>query len=144
MHRKDFIKTCGYACLGATSIGMFLQSCIITKIITSQIVDNNIVVPLSEFKKENKFLNYIIIQNHKLLFPIYLFRFSDNEFSALYLKCTHQGNELNAYGEKLVCSAHGSEFDNRGNATNGPANAPLLSFPVELNNQNIFISLIEV
>ncbi len=141
MDRKDFIKKCSYTCLGASSMGVLLQSCVSTKMITSEIIGENIIVPFSEFNKENKNLKYIIIQNPNLKFPIYVFRFSERKFSALYLRCTHQGNELNAYGEKLVCSAHGSEFDTEGNVTNGPANMPLKSFPIKITNQEILISL---
>jgi Rieske Fe-S protein len=81
------------------------------------------------------------VNNPQLQYPIYVFRFSENNYTALYMQCTHQGNELTAYGEKLVCSAHGSEFDNTGNVTNGPASKPLRTFPIKLGSQNILISL---
>lgn len=141
MKRKDFIKTCGLACLGATSIGVFLQSCVSTKNITATIDGNRMVVPTSDFSKKDGHYNYIVVSNSKLQFPIALFRFSTNEYSALYLQCTHQGNELNAYGDKLVCSAHGSEFDNKGNVTSGPATDALRSFPVKVLQDKIYISL---
>lgn len=144
MDRKEFIKTCGYACLGASSTGMLLQSCVATKSITADIVDDNLVVPKSDFFKKEDYLKYIIVRNNNLQFPIYVFRFSENEYAALYLQCTHQGNELNAYGDKLVCSAHGSEFNNKGAVTNGPATDPLRSFPVHINNQHLLISLKKV
>lgn len=141
MDRTVFLKTCGYACLGASSIGMLLQSCVSAKNISANISGENLIISKSEFLNKEKYLNYIIVRNENLQFPIYVFRFSEIEFTALYLQCTHQGNELNAYGDKLVCSAHGSEFNNRGVATNGPAIEPLRSFPIDINNQNILISL---
>jgi|SRR5690554_3447798 len=141
MTRKDFLKTCGYACIGLSSISMLLQSCVSTKQITVGITDENLVVPLTEFMRKDSYLKYLIVRNENLQFPIYVFRFSEEKYSALYLQCTHQGNELNAYGDKLVCSAHGSEFDNKGNVTNGPAAEPLRSFPIQIDNQNIIISL---
>jgi len=145
MNRKEFIKTCGYGCLGASSIGLVLQSCVASRSITCPIENDDIVVPLSAFikvkKDKQKILDYVIVSNEKLQYPIYVFRFSETEYNALYLTCTHQGNELSAYGEKLVCSAHGSEFDNRGNVTNGPAFNPLKSFPTKIDSQNIKISL---
>ncbi len=144
MDRKEFIKTCGYACLGATSIGILLQSCVSTKSIYASINGENLVVPKVDFQNKEDYIKYIIVRNDNLQFPIYLFRFSENDYTALYLRCTHQGYELNAYGEKLVCSAHGSEFNNKGIATNGPATEPLKSFPVHINNQNILISLKKV
>lgn len=141
MERNEFIKTCGYACIGASSIGMLLQSCVSNKSITANIENENLVVPISDFLKDEAYLKYIIVRNNNLRFPIYVFRFSENEYTALYLQCTHQGNELNAYGDKLVCPAHGSEFNNKGMVTNGPATDPLRSFPIKISNPNILISL---
>jgi Rieske Fe-S protein len=57
------------------------------------------------------------------------------------MRCTHQGAELTAYGDKLVCSAHGSEFDNKGNVQNAPAEKPLKTFPVFIDNKTLKISL---
>lgn len=144
MDRKEFIKTCSCACLGATLFVPLLQGCVSTKSVTAVIEGENLLVLVSNFIKDGKPLNYIVVNNTQLKYPIYLFRFSDTEYTALYMQCTHQGNELTAYGEKLVCSAHGSEFDNTGNVTNGPASNPLRTFPIQLKNQNISISLKKV
>lgn len=84
---------------------------------------------------------YIIVTSDQLEFPIYLFRFSDNEYSALWMKCTHQGNELRASGDHLHCSAHGSEFNNKGVVAQGPAEENLRSFKVTADNEKIFIDL---
>ena len=145
MNRKEFIKTCGFACLGASSLGLILQSCTSSKTVSAQISEDSLLVPVSDFEiiKENQksFRNNIIVQNEKLQYPIYVFRFNENEYTALYMQCTHQGNELSAYGDKLVCSAHGSEFDNRGNVTNSPADRPLRSFPIKIDEKFLTISL---
>lgn len=141
MDRKEFIKTCGYACLGTVVFGAMFQSCAPAKHVSANITDGNIVLAQAEFLKNEKYLKYIIVENKNLQYPIYVFRFSEKEYSALLLQCSHQGNELNAYGDKLVCSAHGSEFDNKGNPTNGPATEALRAFPIQIDNQNITISL---
>lgn len=141
MKRKEFIKTCGYACLGATVFAPLVQGCVSTKSITAVIEEENLLVPLSSFEKDGKVLKYLVVNNSKLQYPIYVFRFSESKYTALYMQCSHQGNEVTAYGEKLVCSAHGSEFDNKGNVTNGPASSPLRTFQTNLTNQNILISL---
>lgn len=141
MKRKQFIKTCGLACIGATTIGTFLQGCVASKQITVNITDGKLIIPKTDFLKNETYLEYVIVRNEQLNYPIYVFRFSEQDYSALYLQCSHQGYELNAYGDKLVCSAHGSEFNNRGIATNGPATDPLRSFPVQIENQHILISL---
>lgn len=141
MTRKKFIKTCGYACLGTLSASLILQSCMATKSLNAPLSGNKLKVPLSAFQKSDAHYKYLIVRNPQIAFPIYLFRFSEKEYSALYLQCTHQGNEVNAYGEKLVCEAHGSEFDNRGNVTNGPAEEPLHSFPIQITTDELIISI---
>ncbi len=141
MNRKQFIKTCGIACLGTSTMSALLQSCVPTQSIMAPISGGNLVIAQSSFLKNEAFLKYLVVRNENLQYPIYVFRFSETNYSALYLRCSHQGNELNAYGDKLVCSAHGSEFSNTGQATSGPATEPLRSFPVQFDNQNILISL---
>jgi Rieske Fe-S protein len=145
MNRKEFLKTCGFACLGSTALGILLQGCAGSKMITAEIIGENMIVPISNFeilKDDTKsFRKYLVVQNPKLQYPIYLYRFSDIEYLALYMRCSHQGAELTAYGDKLVCSAHGSEFDTKGNATSAPADKPLKTFPVTMDNQNLKISL---
>ncbi len=145
MDRKEFLMKCSFACLGVSAIGLLLQSCTGSKMITGEIVGENMIVPLTDFEvvkgKKKSFRKYILIRNEKLQYPIYVYRFSEKEYTALYMQCTHQGAELTAYGDKMVCSAHGSEFDNRGNVANLPADKPLKSFLTFIDNQNLKISL---
>ncbi len=143
MKRREFVKKCSYACLGASMVTPLLQACVSSKNIAADIQGTDLVVPRSSFTKEGKELQYLVVSNSRLQFPIYLFKLSTNNYSALYMQCTHQGNELTAYGDKMVCSAHGSEFDNRGYVTSGPAIDSLRSFSTKLTNKNIFISLKE-
>ena len=49
--------------------------------------------------------------------------------------------ELNVNGELLTCSAHGSEFNPKGEVVNGPATARLRSFPTRTDANNLFIDL---
>jgi Rieske Fe-S protein len=94
------------------------------------------------FKKDQPIQRqYLIVRNDALKFPIYLYRFSDVEYSALLMECTHQGNELQASGDHLHCSAHGSEFDNRGALAQGPAEKNLRSFKVRAEGEKIMIDL---
>ena len=85
--------------------------------------------------------SFIIVRNDALKFPICVYRFNDKEYSALWMKCTHQGAELQASGDVLQCPAHGSEFTNKGLVRNGPANESLRSFPVTVTNNELFIDL---
>jgi Rieske Fe-S protein len=106
---------------------------------------NGIAVATMEFKymkKDQEMIRqYIIVRNDALEFPIYVYRFSESEYSAVFMKCTHQGNELSASGDHLTCSAHGSEFNNRGMVVNGPAEKNLRPFNVTVNGDQLLIDL---
>jgi len=144
MERKDFIKTCAFACLGGIAGAALLQGCAGLKIINGKIVDSDMVIPLSDFENKNaggSFKKYIVVQNDRLQYPICVYRLSGTEYTALWMSCTHQGTELQVFGDKLQCPAHGSEFSNTGNIQNGPADRSLRTFPVKIENNELFISL---
>ncbi|TBN11856.1 hypothetical protein, partial [Hyunsoonleella pacifica] len=84
MKRKEFIKTCGFACLGTTIFSSLLQGCVSTKSISVKINGEDLIVPLSNFEKDGKTLKYLVVNNSQLQYPIYVFRFSENHFTALY------------------------------------------------------------
>lgn len=145
MKRKDFIKTCGYTCLGSAAIAMLLQGCASTRDLNGRINDSDLLIPLKEFETSagNKihYKKYIVIHNQSLKYPICVYRFDTNNYSALWMQCTHQGAELQVFGDKLQCPAHGSEFDSKGKVTSSPAEKPLRTFPVHINNDQLVISL---
>jgi len=145
MDRKEFIKACGFACAGGVGMTALLQSCSATKILSGKIVADDLVVLKSDFETRNGkniyFKKYIVVHNDILQYPICVYRFNENEYSALWMRCTHQGTELQVFGDKLQCPAHASEFDNRGDVQNGPADVKLRTFPVAIEKDQIKISL---
>lgn len=145
MNRKSFIHTCGLACAGGAVLTTLLQSCGTAKTVTASYANNQLVVPISAFitekNGEKKYSRMITVRHEKVDFPIALYRKSENEYKALLLRCTHQGSELNVYGDLISCSAHGSEFSNTGEVTQGPAEQPLKAYPVKISSDNLYISL---
>lgn len=144
MDRKTFIKQCVFACLSTSTAMVLLNSCATQKSITGEIDGSDLIVPLSSFiseKSNELYQKYVIVEHNLLKYPIYVFRFSENEYKAILMQCTHQGAELQAFGDVLQCPAHGSEFDNQGNVQNGPADENLRSFPVQIVNNQLKISL---
>ena len=131
--------------MGGTALAVIFQSCSSIKTINGQINESDIILDVSEFEilKKGKitFHNYLIIENEILKHPICLYRLNENEYSALYLECSHQGAELQVFGDKLHCPAHGAEFNNLGDVTSGPAEVKLRSFPYILENKQVKISL---
>lgn len=146
MDRRHFIRSCGTACLGGVAVAGMLQACATTKTISGEIVQSNLVVELSEFelvrKGETSYRKFLIVQHPSLHYPICVYRFSETDYSALLMQCTHQGAELQVFGDRLQCPAHGSEFTNRGQVENGPAAIGLRSFPVQVVNHQLMLSLI--
>lgn len=147
MDRKDFIRHCGFACLGAVAVSVLGESCSSSKQINAPIVKDAMKVELSAFVisrkgDEIKYKRYVVARNEQLNFPIVVYRNGGNDYTALLLRCSHQFSELNVNGELLTCAAHGSEFDNKGNVVNGPADSKLRTFQTTTDDQHIYIQLV--
>jgi Rieske Fe-S protein len=144
MDRKEFIKVCGGTCLGLLGISL-LESCAGTHYVQATSSDNKLTVLLDEFKviKKNQpsFRKHIVVKTEKSDYPIVVYRYSDTDYRAMLMRCTHQGIELSINGDILSCSAHGSEFSNKGDVINGPADQKLKTFPVSADEKNIYIQL---
>jgi Rieske Fe-S protein len=144
MNRRDFTKNC-FVCVGGIVATPLLNACQSTNYINGTLEPNGLSVSKSQFKyvknDQAMFRRFIVVRHDNLEFPIYLYRFSDTEYAALHMKCTHQGNELQASGDYLHCSAHGSEFNNRGVVAQGPAEKNLRSFSVSTEGEKILIDL---
>jgi Rieske Fe-S protein len=145
MNRKEFLKTCGFSCLAGITTVSLLESCSSSLAMTKDIIGSDILLPIDDFEiKYNgkiKYKKYIIIQNERLKYPICVYRFDTENYTALLMECTHQGAELQVYGDKLQCSAHGSEFNNKGIVDDGPATSNLRNFPILIENNILKISL---
>ena len=142
MERKDFIKTCGFACLGGVLFTSIFEGCSGSKIIAGTIDRSELVVPLAVFQhNQSSFRKYVVVQHESLKYPVCVYRFSETEYTALLMRCTHQGAELQVFGDRLECPAHGSQFNDKGQVKNCPADTNLRTFPVTIKNDQLFISL---
>ena len=144
-NRREFIRKSCILCAGLSTSAIVISGCEATHYIAGTLSDADLVVPISEFNSEKKGnqqkRSFIIIQNEKLEFPIYVFRFSDTQYSAIWMKCAHQGAELQASGDHLYCPSHGSEYNNLGEVKQGPAETNLRTFPVSVKDDSILINL---
>jgi len=57
---------------------------------------------------------------------------TESGFSALSLVCTHLGCIVESKVDVLACPCHGSQYDAKGNVTQGPAAKPLQPLQVEV------------
>lgn len=143
MDRKAFIKVCGGTCLGWIGLSV-LQSCHPTKHLQLQASNKLLRISKAEFRIQEKKESYrrsIICNVSSLDFPIVLYRFKEDVYSAVLLRCSHQSNELSMHGDILSCSAHGSEFGMMGEVLQGPAELPLQTYKVSSDNDTIYVHL---
>lgn len=139
MNRKQFMIGCGLCLMGMPE---WLAGCAGTTYLPVPIEGDSLVVPVQSFVTEDqKFKKYIVVHNDMLEYPICLYRFSEGSYKALWMRCTHQGTELQVFGDRLQCPAHGSEFSNTGAVQNGPADKPLRTFETAVAGENIRIRL---
>lgn len=141
MNRKEFISNSCRLCLGATLLGAMAESCAPVKYTSGILNENGMLVKLNEFHSAKGNRSYIIVSHDSLRYPICVYKIDANNYSALYMQCSHQGAELQVSGDRLTCPAHGSEFDKWGRVQQSPAVAQLRTFPVTLSGDQLFIDL---
>jgi Rieske Fe-S protein len=145
MNRRKFIATGCISCMSGGLLVSLLEGCSITKIVAAAIEGSDMVVLLADFEikktSTKQFKKYLVVQNDLLQYPICIYRFNENNYTAIWMRCTHQGTELQVFGDKLQCPSHGSEFNNDGKVGNGPASTSLRTFPVTITDNQLKISL---
>jgi len=143
MKRRDFIFQSCTACLSFSLLPLTISGCSGTRYVSGNIEPDGLSVSKTEFTETEKSMSrqFIIVSNEQLEYPIYLFKNQDSSYSALWMKCSHQGTELLAAGDHLVCPAHGSEFNHEGRATQGPAENNLRTFNVRTEGDKLIIEL---
>jgi nitrite reductase/ring-hydroxylating ferredoxin subunit len=142
MRRQEFLKTCGIVCLSGSLPGLMLEGCASSgKMVGGTIEQSDLVIPVTVFQNKESYRKYVVVQHEKLKYPVCVYRFSETEYAALLMRCPHQGAELQVFGSRLQCPAHGSEFNNEGVVENGPADTNLRTFPVTKLNHQLYISL---
>jgi Rieske Fe-S protein len=145
MKRRDFLIDTCTACIAITGIASLMPSCKPVQFVAGKLNNDGLLLDVNDFKIKDQgnaaYRLYVVVRNEQLKFPVCVYRFSESDYSALWMECAHQGAEVNVAGSYLQCPAHGSEYDNRGRVTNGPAETNLRTFPVTVNNNELFIDL---
>jgi Rieske Fe-S protein len=144
MRRDQFLRNSCILCIGAFA-GLSLESCASTHYVGGTISEGKLQVSLKEFtatnkKGESRQRKHIVVRNDSLKYPIAVFR-NENDYQATWMRCSHQGTELQLAGEVLHCPAHGSEFGKQGQVLEGPADKPLRTFKTMTTSDHLFILL---
>jgi Rieske Fe-S protein len=138
--RREFLKETCTACLGTAFLGITfsqLTSCSSLPIYKTDLSKKLVSVPIANFAESN----LVIVRDMQVPFDILLVKKSDQEYKALYMKCSHQENPVTATKTGLYCSAHGSAFDLDGNVTKEPALKPLKIFNTKISENQVTIDL---
>lgn len=145
MDRKEFLKICGFSCLGILGLSGMMQSCGTTHYASTNVQGNRLIVSKKEFeiiKNDTiRYRNHVVSKIEGINYPIIIYKNLNDTYSAFLLRCSHQGAELTVNGDVLTCSAHGSEFGKNGEVIQGPAEQQLTAFKVQTDAQNIYIQL---
>ncbi len=99
--------------------------------------DNKAVISLAAFEDEA----FVLLKVDGLPAPLFVSESEENGYTAILLKCTHRGCQVQPAGEILECPCHGSRYTHAGQVIRGPAPDNLADFPVEVNADVIRISL---
>ncbi len=83
----------------------------------------------------------VLVETPRLPKPVYLRELDTGGFSAVLVECTHRGCQPEPEGDRLVCPCHGSQFSFAGDVLRGPAELPLLRFPVTREGELLVIWL---
>ena len=98
---------------------------------------NTLDVPTSNFAKSS----YVVVKTKKVGDDLLVAKQPDGSYKALVKRCTHKGGPLSVDGSDLKCSWHGSRFSMSGAVVNGPAAAPLKTYPATLEGEVVKVDL---
>jgi Rieske Fe-S protein len=83
---------------------------------------------------------YLKLQPDNFPTPVYLLAI-DGGIVAVSPVCKHLGCTVNIEGPRLVCPCHGSTYDRRGEVLRGPTLQALDTFPVEVSEGMVSVTL---
>lgn len=140
MQRKEFIRTTALGCLACLGISVLLEGCMAVSYVDTVKENGKLSIRKSDLLTDEGSLKKVVVTKSAVEgYPVAVYNLGDNRYSAVLLKCTHQGSELSVHGDILSCPSHGSEFSKTGEVLQGPAEANLTSYKVTEDNDRIYI-----
>lgn len=138
MQRRNFIGNLAKGAGTLIVLPMLITACEEDSIVDPNGNDNLLKIDLTD--AQNSALvssGGFIIRNSVIIIN------SGGNYIALSSVCTHQGCQVsyNANDSNLPCPCHGSLFSTSGSVLNGPADAPLATYPVIQNGDVLEIDL---
>ncbi|HSZ86036.1 MAG TPA: Rieske (2Fe-2S) protein [Puia sp.] len=140
MQRRQFLKSsCNFCLLAGSGVLLAeLASCSPAyAVIKTEVVNNQIQIPVAGFAQSS--LQFV--RPKGWYYDIAVQKKDNDNYEALLLQCTHQSNQLTPNGHGYTCNLHGSQFNNDGAVTKGPAEKSLKKYPVAIEHENLIINL---
>ncbi len=141
MKRREFIKQSCFACiaLGSGVIATSLASCSTLPIIKSTLEGDRIHFDPAAFTPE---VTILLLRTNKLDHDVLVIKNGDNNYTAIYMLCTHSQFDLSCNKKQIFCTFHGAEFDFNGKVIKGPAQKNLKKFPVISEDGKLFVHIV--
>jgi len=139
MNRREFLERVEGVSSGAVAGGLCLSlgGCLGFHYVNTTLSGNRLLVRRAELGRSR----FALVQPPGYRLPLYLYRASDESYSAVSTRCMHRGCQVEPAADHLVCPCHGSEYTNTGEVLKGPTERPLRPFRVALEGDLIVIEL---
>ena len=139
MRRRDFVQrlpVLGSGLLaGVSALG--LSACAGAPYVVPRTAPGRLLIARAQLGEEGA----AFVQGPGMERPVYVRRLESGELVALLASCTHQGCQPEPFADRLVCPCHGSEFSLEGDVLAGPAERPLVRYPVSIEGQDVVVRL---
>lgn len=137
--RRTFLARAGRASLGLASASLlpWAAACATVPMVTPALRGRRARIPASAFGGGAG----VLFRHPEEPAPVYVHRHGEDRFTAVLTRCTHRGCEVEAAGARLVCPCHGSEYGPDGSLLLGPAERPLVRYPVTVDGSAVLVGL---
>ena len=140
MNRRDFVRSLPVLptglLLGVSALSV--SACAGTPYLAPRGSGNQLVVSAANVPEAG-----VLLQRPSMQHPVFLRATGQGAYTALLVRCTHQGCQPDPVGDRFVCPCHGSEFDMEGAVLRGPAERPMLRYRVAREGEDLVVTLQE-
>jgi Rieske Fe-S protein len=139
MERRGFLRASCLGCAGlVVGTGLLsLTGCASLPLVKVENNGRELIVPSTAFAEGS----HVIVRAPKLPYDLLVTKGPDGGAHSVYLRCTHEDQPVTATATGLHCPSHGSRFAMDGSVEEGPATAPLRTFPVRIEGDELIITL---
>ena len=140
MDRRTFLNWVGLGCL-ASSLPVVLATFSLKDQQPANAADYKVLATVSQLKSSGKILIKLGVPSPVLL--VLPDPQNASNVIAVNPTCTHKGCTVDWNGSQsgFVCPCHNSGFDKGGDVVRGPATAPLTTYDLKINGDQILVAV---